>query len=590
MKPMQKDKLTGEISKDDPFGSNIRDQVYAKHPDGTFVRDSFGRRKVESTMNIVNEEGKWDEWSRNLSSQMLSKQKPSLAKNQLDMAYESKQREFDEIMSLTNDTVKKHLLEKFADSADSSAVHLKAAQMPRQSTKVILPINSMKEDEVYAPTFKDGERVVLIRFPHGGKFEIPELKVNNRHPEARKLLGNAPDAIGIHSKVAERLSGADFDGDTVLVIPNNHGKIKTEPALEGLKGFDPQKYKIPKDSPIPRMTPKIKAQEMGKVSNLITDMTIKGAPNDEIARAVRHSMVVIDAEKHGLDYKQSAIDNGIAQLKKKYQSREDGTVGGASTLISRATSETRIPDRKPRPAKEGGPIDPVTGKRVYVETGTEYYNGKPKTIKIEKLANTDDAHSLSSGMPIEHIYAEHSNRLKSLANQARKEMLRTKDIEYSPSANKGYAPEVKMLEAKLNMALRNAPIERQAQVIANAGFRLKKDATPDMDPAEIKKLRSKELQDARERVGAKKDQVKIEPREWQAIQAGAVSKTMLNRILDNTDVEKIKELATPREKQAMSTTDLNRATVMLRNHTLAEVADALGVSVDKLKSALAGVE
>ena len=38
--------------------------------------------------------------------------------------------------------------------------------------------------------------------------------------------------------------------------------------------------------------------EMGKISNLITDMTLKGATQDELARAVRHSMVVIDAEKH----------------------------------------------------------------------------------------------------------------------------------------------------------------------------------------------------------------------------------------------------------------------------------------------------
>lgn len=591
MKEQKKDKLTGEISKDDPFGSNIRDQVYAKHPDGEFVRDSFGRRKVESAMNIVNEEGKWDEWSRNLSSQMLSKQKPALAKNQLDMTYESKQREFDEIMGLTNATVKKHLLEKFADSADASAVHLKAAQLPRQATKVILPVNTMKEHEVYAPTFKDGERVVLVRFPHGGIFEIPELTVNNRHPDAKKLLGNAPDAIGIHSKVAERLSGADFDGDTVLVIPNNHGKIQTAPALEGLKGFDPQKYKIPEGSSIPKMNAKTKAMQMGLVSNLITDMTIKGATADgeEIARAVRHSMVVIDAEKHGLDWKASARDNNISQLMKKYQK---GPQGGASTLISRAGSEVRIMDRKPRPSKEGGGIDPQTGKKVYVETGTEYYNGKPKTIKIEKLANTDDAHSLSSGTTIESIYAEHSNRLKDLANQARKQMVSTSDIEYSPSANKAYAEEVRMLDAKLNMALKNAPLERQAQVIANARFRLKKDANPEMDAAEIKKLRSKELQDARERVGARKDLVKIEPREWEAIQAGAVTKTKLNQILDNTDVEKIKALATPREKTAMSTTDLNRAKLMLvgDKHTLAEVADALGVSVDKLKGALAGDE
>jgi len=573
---------------DDPFGSNIRDQVYKKNPDGTDYRDAKGNRVVESVMNIVNEEGKWDEWSNNLSSQMLSKQQKPFAKTQLDVAYESKLRELEEIRSGTNPTLKKFLLEKYADSADSSAVNLKAAALPRQATKVILPINTMKETEVYAPTFNDGERVVLVRFPHGGKFEIPELTVNNRHAQAKKLLGNAPDAIGIHSKVAERLSGADFDGDTVLVIPNNNGKIKTEPALEGLKGFDPQSA-YPGYEGMPKMTAKTKAMQMGLVSNLITDMTIKGAPNEEIARAVRHSMVVIDAEKHGLNWKLSAQQNGISALMKKYQK---GPQGGASTLISLATSEKAINDRKPRSAKEGGPIDPQTGKRVYVETGAEYYNGVKKKIKVEKLALTDDAHTLSSGTAIEEVYAEHSNRLKALANQARKEMLETKDIEYSPSANKAYAAEVRTLEAKLHLALRNAPIERRAQIIANDRFRLKKEATPDMDAAEMKKLRSKELQDARARVGAKKELVEITPREWEAIQSGALTKTMLGDILKNTDVEKVKQLASPREKPAMSTTDLNRAKTMLvgDKYTLAEVAGQLGVSVSTLKSALADDE
>jgi ribosomal protein L14E/L6E/L27E len=272
---------------------------------------------------------------------------------------------------------------------------------------------------------------------------------------------------------------------------------------------------------------------------------------------------------------------------KKYQR---GPQGGASTLISLASSEKTVPDRKPRPADEGGPIDRLTGKRVYVETGKEYYNGKQKTVKIEKLALTDDAHSLSSGRPIEHVYAEYSNKLKALANMSRKEMLETKDIEYSPRANKAYAEEVKMLQANLNNALRNAPLERQAQVIANARFRLKKEANPEMDKAEIKKLKSKELEDARRRVGAGKDLVTIEPKEWEAIQAGAITKTMLNKILDNADVEKIKKLATPREKPAMNEADLSRARLMLigDKHTLAEVANQLGVSVDTLKSAIAG--
>jgi hypothetical protein len=147
-----------------------------------------------------------------------------------------------------------------------------------------------------------------VRYPHGGTFEMPELTVNNQNREARSILsdkvkGHARDAVGINSKVAARLSGADFDGDTVLVIPNDRRSVKTSAPLKELKDFDPQK-RYPGYEGMKVMSDKQK--QMGDVSNLITDMTILGANPAEIARAVKHSMVVIDAEKHKLNYKQSA--------------------------------------------------------------------------------------------------------------------------------------------------------------------------------------------------------------------------------------------------------------------------------------------
>jgi predicted transcriptional regulator len=568
----------------DPFGATISNQVYRKNADGSYARDSKGNRIPESVMNIVNEEGTWGTWSKSLSSQMLSKQPKALVKKQLDLAYDSKKKEFEELQALTNPTVKKHLMEKFADSADGAAVHLKAAAMPRQGSYVILPVNTMKDTEIYAPRFKDGERVVLVRYPHGGIFEIPELKVNNRHPDAKKMLGNAPDAVGIHHKVAERLSGADFDGDTVLVIPNNKGEIKNRAPLKQLEGFDP-KSAYPAYEGMPRMTAKQKGREMGDVSNLITDMTIMGAPFDEIARAVKHSMVVIDAEKHHLDYKRSAQENGISALKEKYQG---GKTKGASTIVSRSGSDARVNERKLRPQSQGGPIDKKTGKLVYVETGAEYSPGNPKKEKVKKLAVVDDAHELSSGTPKEELYADHSNRLKDLANKARLEQVHSQDIAHNPSATKAYAKEVAELDAALNRALRNAPLERQAQVVGNAIFRQKREANPDWDTAEIKKAKAKALLEARTRVGARKKQIEITESQWKAIQAGAISKTKLERILDNADIEKVKELATPRAKQSLSTADLARASAMLgRGNTLAEVAEFLGVSTTTLTEGLA---
>jgi DNA-binding NarL/FixJ family response regulator len=575
MKPLKIDKETGKVDVDNPFGASISRQITTKSG------------KVSSTMNIVNEEGNWQKWSRSLSSQMLSKQSPVLAKSQLDMRYDQKAREFAEITSLTNPSVKRRLLDSFADDADSSSVHLKAAHLPRQANHVILPIHSMPENQIYAPNYRNGEKVVLIRHPHGGTFEIPELTVNNRHPEAKKLLGNAPDAVGINPKTAHKLSGADFDGDTVLVIPNNHGKIKTSPSLADLKNFDPVRD-YPGYPGMTKMTARTKAIEMGVVSNLITDMTIRGASTSELARAVRHSMVVIDAEKHGLNYKQSAIDNGIAQLKTKYQG---GPRAGAKTLISKASAEVRVPERVPRPAAKGGPVDKETGKKVFVPTGATFVkDGKIvlKTVRSTRLAEATDAHSLSSGTPIENVYAEHSNKLKALANKARLEAVHTKPTAYSPSAKKVYAKEVATLDAKLQIALRNAPLERQAQVLAGAVVTQKRQAYPDMEPADVKKLKSQALAAMRARTGAGKKRIEITDDEWAAIQAGAISTNKLNQILANADLDRVKQHATPKAHLLMTSAKQQRAISMLGSgYTQSEVADALGVSLTTLKRSLA---
>lgn len=569
----------GSLDVANPFGASISRQLTSHGKDGS--------AKVTSVMNIVNEEGDWSKWSKNLSSQMLSKQPPVLAKTQLNKAYEARLKEYERISQLTNPAVKKKLLETFGDEADSAAVHLKAAALgARQGTHVILPIKSMSPSEVYAPNYNNGERVVLIRYPHAGTFEIPELVVNNRHKEARSLLGDARDAIGIHSSVAERLSGADFDGDTVLVIPNNQNRIKTSAALKDLQGFDPRtQYKGYEG--MPRMTARQKGKEMGDVSNLITDMTIKQASASEIARAVKHSMVVIDAEKHGLNWKLSAEQNGIKALKEKYQG---GPKAGAATLISRAGGIERVPQQIPRRARDGGPIDKETGKRVFTPTGESYVDAKGKvvvkTTKAKRLSVYDDAHDLVSeptGTPIERLYADHSNRLKALANQARKESVNIPPTKYSPSARKVYEKEVSSLNAQLALAKQNAPYERQAQLIGNATYKQKLAVDPNMDETTKKKVKAQAINEARNRVGARKIKIDITDTEWEAIQAGALHDTRLKEILSNADLDRVKELATPKPQRSLTSAKASRAQQMLNaGATRAEVANALGVSLTTL--------
>jgi transcriptional regulator with XRE-family HTH domain len=552
------------------------------------VMDDKG--KVTSVMNKVNEKGDWENWSRNLSSQFLSKQSPELAKSQLDMTLERRQSELGEIKSLSNATVRKKLLNDFADGTAAASQHLKARSLPQQSVAVILPLSSIKQGEVFAPRHVDGERVVLVRHPHGGTFELPELIVNNKNREGRKLIGpDSTDAIGIHHEVAKHLSGADFDGDTVLVIPNNRGLVKTTPALKELQGFDPHHtYRGYEGMPIMRDT----QHQMGTISNLITDMTLKGAPPEELARAVKHSMVVIDAEKHGLDWKLSANDNNIKELKTKYQyNPEKGRSGGASTLISKRKSTERVPERVLRPHKLGGPIDKVTGEQVFVPTGHLKKDGTPVMEKVSLLSDVRDARTLMSnggvGVRMERLYADHSNRLKNMANSARLAAHNTPLGKTSSSAKKVYHKEVDSLNTKLDLALRTKPIERDANSIANKAIRLRKDANPNMDKDTEKKVRFQALTQARNRLGiGGKNRIDITQDEWDAIQAGAVSDHKLKQILEYADMDKVRALATPSTRKTVTQTMINRAKMMEESgFTVREIADQLGVPVSTLEEA-----
>ena len=573
---------------DNPFGALIKANGQSHYI------DADGNEKL-SAINKLKEEGDWDKMSKNLSSQFLSKQPIQLIKKQLDLTYADAADEFSEICSLNNPTVKRKLLLDFADECDSAAVHLKAAALPRQSTQVILPLNAMKETEIFAPNYRDGEKVVLIRYPHGGTFEIPELTVNNKNPTAVSVLGkNIRDAVGINPKVAERLSGADFDGDQVVVIPTGgRVKIQSTPALKDLKDFDPKTDYSTEGKTGVRLLAKGAAtqRQMGEISNLITDMTLKGATEPEIARAVKHSMVVIDAAKHKLDYRQSEKDNGIAELKKKYQGFDDetGHHGGASTLLSRRKQDVEVPERQ-----GSGVIDPLTGKVVYKESGRTYVDprtGKTvaATTKVKRILAVDDVRSMSSGTLQEEAYADYANKMKDLANKARLEYKATPTLKRSASAAKTFEPEVNRLMAALKVAQLNAPLEREAQRIANARVKAKVQANNITDKDEISKIRRAAISDARNSTGAsgKRTRITISDGEWTAIQSGAISDTTLSEILRYAEPKTVRERATPRRTTQLSDARISRIKAMANSgHTNAEIAEALGISTSAVSKYL----
>jgi hypothetical protein len=178
--------------------------------------------------------------------------------------------------------------------------------------------------------------------------------------------------------------------------------------------------------------------------------------------------------------------------------------------------------------------------------------------------------------------------MKELARKARATSRATNDIDYSPSAAKVYATEVAQLKEALYKAQANSPFERKAQLVAKklAAERIYNAEIRDKDKK--KKIRAEELKKARERFGAKKNQIYITDSQWKAIMAGAVSKTLLGLILDNADSDRVKALSTPRNSRTtLSAANQARAKSMLsRGYTQAEVAEMIGVPVSTLTSAI----
>lgn len=578
---------------DNPFGAAIK-------ANGQSMYIGEDGKEHLSPINKLKEEGDWDTMSRNVSSQFLSKQPKKLIENQLNLTLADYKAQYDEIMRYDNPTVKKKLLNDFADTVEGTSMTLKASAFPGQSTKVILPINKIKETEAYCPTYENGTRLALIRYPHAGTFEIPIVTVNNKNVSGKRNLGAIQDAIGINAKVAERLSGADFDGDTVMAIPvTDKVNIKSTRALKALEGFDPKTaYAVPEGNPnnVRLMKKEEKQREMGVISNLITDMTLRGADEDELARAVKHSMVVIDAEKHKLDYKRSERENGIPELKQKWQIRvdEEGAThyGGASTLLSRRKQTVRVPERRGSVR-----VDKETGEYIYKESGrtlTDPKTGKERKAEdtVSLISETKDARTLSSGTIQENLYADFSNKLKAMANQARKEAVNMKGIQRNPEAAKTYAPEVASLKEKYNNIIANKPKERKAMLIANANIKAKiqeQGLDPTIDKKEIKKISSVEMQRARDSVGAsgRKSKVTFTDREWEAVQAGAISDNMLTKFLNSSDSDEIVKRAMPKNVTVMTSVKMSKANAMLRSgYSYAEIAKACGVPESTVYSAL----
>lgn len=601
-----------------PFGATVKRQNTLVDAKGNpvykpGVKDRFGNKVPQiGSVNIVNEEGDWGSWSKALSAQFLSKQPTTVVHERLKATMKQVQDEYESIQKVTNPVIKKQLMESFVSDLESKQVHMKAAAPKGFQGHVILPVPDMKENEVYAPNYKNGEKVVLIRYPHGGRFEIPELTVNNNSVARKMISKDSPDAIGIHPKVASKMSGADFDGDTAYVIPNNKGKFKSRDSLKELKNFDPNMY-ADKPGTFTPITKRYQQTLMGVVSNLITDMTLQGAPSNEIARAVKHSMVVIDAEKHKLNYKRSAEENGIDALMKRYMTHVDKVKYGD---LERYNPKTRRVDKVIDPDKLKKDLTP--GKE-YTSASTIISRHKQSVITDGYQVEVPDPKSKSGGTKMvwrnkketylvnmvkdanvflgpnatktEHHYADYINELKAFKNKVDSEMSGIKMPARDPKAAKIYAEEVLSMKDKVNQVKINRIKERQAQRMAEVSSKAeiaRRSEDEVLKKDEISRIKQQALNKARSMVGAERTPVTITDDEWDAVQSNAVSGTLLKELVSFMDDSQLKSLATPRANKQMTDARKSKAKALLANgYTIAQVAEALGVSsstIGKIKA------
>lgn len=617
-----------------PFGSLI------KEGGQSYYIDKDGKKQL-SLINKRAEEGDWGDWADKLPSQFLSKQNLPLIRSQLKFTEDLRKEQYNDILKVKNPTLRRQMLMEFADDCDAAAVHLKAAGLPRQKYQVILPVPDLKDNEVYAPNYKDGEKVILVRYPHGGTFEIPYLTVNNKNAAAKKVMGKNPqDAIGINNKVAGKLSGADFDGDTVMVIPcskDHSKKFAYRSTLKDLENFDPS-MEYPYRPGMKEM--KDTQKQMGVISNLITDMTLKGAGDEELACAVRHSMVVIDAEKHHLDYKRSEQENHIAALKDKWQGHVDPDGvrrHGASTLISRAKKEKDVERRVGSP-KINDPSKPYydpsrpVGALLYKTEHQTYFSkdetvakakdmyaqgyskeeiakavGKKRVSSVDTLLNkptwvenvrptkstmmaeTDDAMTLSSGTTQERYYGKYANYLKNLANQSRMDSTKVQDIPYSKEARKECKKDYDDLLSEVNKSLANQPRENHAQILGGAELKAITKENPDLllkgHGKELKKIKDQCLKRARQATGASRHEIYITDSQWDAIQKGAFTKTQLKDVFRYANKDRLNDLAFPKDDYKMSASRRNMIVRMVNEgYQKEKIANRFNISISTINN------
>ena len=143
-------------------------------------------------------------------------------------------------------------------------------------------------------------------------------------------------------------------------------------------------------------------------------------------------------------------------------------------------------------------------------------------------------------------------------------------------------------------ALKNTVKERTATRLASSEIKRRQSTNPDLKGEDLRKTSQRLQTKYRSEVGSvsrRNRAIQITDKEWEAIQAGAISENKLKKILNNSDPDSLRQRAMPKESKSLSSAQINRMKRLSEsNFTLSQIAEKMNLSPSTVSNYLKGVK